>query len=367
MLLPHERNLEMESKAHAVIPAVRQLTPPDSPRPSDQKMLPPLPPIKTSWSKEKPQSKASEKMSLDFIAPNSRSPSPEHCSKTLPRLEVLSAAAAIHRGSRPSSPFLPINTVPTHSVRTSHTSSQLITPQPPRDEYYTPVSAATSGLPSPVWSNFSELLPLHMRDSLVFNQSSLRDRRSSAPTYNANLDNRSQHCSPPPARPTRVQKRAQKPSQTHIAARGERHPYDAEERFALVYLRREVFEKKLEWKDVLVRFHILFPPGAPRRYKSKDGNETRGLPPCYTQREVQGLQCRFYRIRTEEGLPKSRDAAGFGGIDTPAARAAIEDELSTLERIAIRDNLCPNFVKRVKQLAAKGDLNEILAYSHVRL
>lgn len=82
---------------------------------------------------------------------------------------------------------------------------------------------------------------------------------------------------------------------------------------------------------------------------------------------MQGLQCRFYRIRTEEDLPKTRDAASVGGIDTPAAREAIAHEMGKLDEMAVRDRLSLPFVKRVKQLAAKGDLNEILAYGLPRL
>jgi hypothetical protein len=41
--------------------------------------------------------------------------------------------------------------------------------------------------------------------------------------------------------------------------------------------------------------------------------------------------------------------------------------MDTLHAMALRDGLSTSFVKRVKQLAMKGDLNDILAYSHSRL
>jgi hypothetical protein len=364
MLLSIKERHETELNMLGPIPSVRQLTPPNSPSSSDHTMLPP---IKTSWLEEN-LSKLTGKMSLDFIAPGSRSPSPQqNFPRTLPRLEILSAAAAIHRGSRPSSSFLPsIGTgagLP-HPAFTPQNSPQLLKLQPAQDEYYT---SSSGGLPSPVWSNYSEPHPVQQRDNLHFNLG-IRDRRPSDSTCSTEYDTRPPVYTSVGVRSTRVQKRSPRATRSiATSSRGERYPYDAEERFALVYLRREDFEKKLEWKDVMIRYSLLFPASHARRYRSKDGTQARGLPPYYPQREIQGLQCRLYRIRTDEELPKSRDAAGVGGIDTAKARAAIQDEMDTLHAMALRDGLSTSFVKRVKQLAMKGDLNDILAYSHSRL
>jgi hypothetical protein len=137
-------------------------------------------------------------------------------------------------------------------------------------------------------------------------------------------------------------------------ARKQRHPYDAEEKFALIYLRRENGEKKVEWKDCVLRWRDLFPPNQPRRYKHSTPQERRGLPETYPWRDTQGLQCRFYRIRTDAGLPRTRDVSSLGGTDTPAARAAYAHENRQLEKMAVEKRLDPEFVAMVKRVASRN-------------
>lgn len=336
-------------------PMVRQLTPPDSPHSSDHALLPP---IRTTWIDEK--SKPSGKMSLDFIAPSSRSTSPEsvQSAATLPRLEVLSAAAAMHRGSRPSSPFHPSASLHPPLTHSPHYSRGT------KEEYFAPTLAPHTGLPSPVFSSYAEPQPIRDRHALHFNLS-YRDHKPSIATYVPAANVRIPLYTPPGFCSPRVSKRSPKPMQSG-GARAERHPYDAEERFALIYFRREDVEKKLDWKSVVERFLILFPRGAPRRYKSKDASDPRGLPPTYPDRNVQGLQCRLYRVRAEEGMRRTRDATANGG-DTPATRAAIAEEMEAIESMITRHGLHPSFVRRVKQLAVKGDLSDVLARGHPRL
>jgi hypothetical protein len=161
--------------------------------------------------------------------------------------------------------------------------------------------------------------------------------------------------------------RVQKASKTTTpTARGERYPYDPEERFALIYWRRETGEKKLEWKDCEARFAVLFPPGAPRRWQPTDSAQARGLPTTYPERNIQGLQCRFYRIRTEEKMPQTRKALASTPVGTSEGQAIMENEIRTLKEVVTRHNFSPSFVRNVEELGVRGDLNQ-LAYGLARL
>ncbi|KAF2100814.1 hypothetical protein NA57DRAFT_54887 [Rhizodiscina lignyota] len=70
----------------------------------------------------------------------------------------------------------------------------------------------------------------------------------------------------------------------------DRHNYDEEEKFAILWL-RIVREEK--WTEVLRHFHILFPPDVPRRQAGK------GLTARYFRRRKGGLECRYYRLRED--------------------------------------------------------------------
>lgn len=346
----------MPYRMAVTVPPIRQLTPPESPRSQEHALLPP---IKTSWHDDN-RGKPTGKMSLDFIAPSSRSVSPESAPKAvLPPirlLDVLSDAAAMHRRSRPSSPLQ--HAAPPPNPHALHNSPFFLRPQPAiKDEYLTPVSTQSGSLPSPVYSAYAE--PLSARDLYAIQMHwSNSDRRRSEAASGHGILSRSAVYTPPGMRPSRVQKRSPRIQQSIAAARTERHIYDPEEKYALIYWRREIGQKKLEWKDCLERYLYLFPEGQPRRWKPKDSAEARGLPDHYPDRNLQGLQCRFYRIRSEEGMPKTREAMANVSLNSSAAREAIELELEKLHDVVVRHNLDANFVRLVHQLGEKGPLRE---------
>ena len=82
--------------------------------------------------------------------------------------------------------------------------------------------------------------------------------------------------------------------------REDRYPYDDDERYALIYLRSLT---GLKWDDVVYSFAQIFPPGTPRRCSN---DSAKGCPKLYARRCMQGLQCRYYRIRDEEALEPLR-------------------------------------------------------------
>lgn len=144
-----------------------------------------------------------------------------------------------------------------------------------------------------------------------------------------------------PARPTR-----------HHTTRGQsqredRHPYDPEEIYAMMCL-RDGGDRR--WADVLECFHRLFPIGQPRRFKVSTGARTGAaqhgnLPPVYTNRNIQGLQCRWYRVRERHGLPKLR--AGESNKD-PAARR--REEKPILDEMERSGELSEAFLRMVKDI-----------------
>jgi hypothetical protein len=310
----------------------RQLTPPDSPRQSIHVVL--------GSSKTHRR-----KMALDFIAPSSDSSSER---PTLPGLDCLSAAAALHRGSRPATPLeLPIPIPRWTSLNSNR--HQIDTPFniTEEEDYQTATSHLPSppeqhdcrgyaNLPSPVWSSNSDL-----SDSQIYHLDPPFPHHSILPPlYQSSMVPMSEPRSrsmtylptPPRIQINRLQKRSiqhHNDNKLYAAsrtisgihpARAERFPYDPEERYAIIHLRGL---KNLKYEDTLLRFNFLFPPGQPRRCRNA---VAKGLPPTYTPRNIQGLQCRWYRIRDEENLPKLR-SSGVGGD-----RTRVDDVLSLMER-----------------------------------
>jgi hypothetical protein len=310
----------------------RQLTPPDSPLPSIHSVL--------GSSKTR-----TRKMALDFIAPSN---DPNNNRPTLPGLDCLSAAAALRRGSRPSTPLeLPVLTshysppAPRYLQKDSSFNApenyvyRIATnpPSPPVQHEY----RSNTNLPSPVWSSSNS----DLSDSQIYHlDPPFQPQSTLLPPFHSTMVPMSEPRSrsmaylstPPQIQVNRLQKRPIKHhadnklytssgamSSTH-PARAERFPYDPEERYAIIHLRGL---KNLKYEDTLLRFNYLFPPGKPRRCRNA---VAKGLPPTYTSRNIQGLQCRWYRIRDEENLPKLR-SSGVGGD-----RSRVEDVLGLMER-----------------------------------
>ncbi|TLD20954.1 hypothetical protein E2P81_ATG08618 [Venturia nashicola] len=327
----------------------RQLTPPDSPLPSIHAVL-------------GSSQTHTRKMALDFIAPSNDLSSER---PTLPGLDCLSAAAALHRGSRPSTPtslpamashysppeprLIQIET-PYHISESYDYRSPMSYPSPPEQHEY-----RTSNLPSPAWSSSNS----DLSDSQIYhieppfphqsmlpppvhtNMLPIFESRPRAMTY--------QH-SPPHIPINRLQRRSIQHhaenklyttsgsmSNNNQPARAERFPYDDEERFAIIHLRGL---KTLKYEDVLIRFNYLFPPGRLRRCRSS--GDMKGLPKYYPPRNIQGLQCRWYRIRDEENLPKLRNE-GRGGD-----RVRVEDVLDLMK---VERELGAGFADKVHAIA----------------
>lgn len=326
----------------------RQLTPPDSPLPSIHAVL-------------GSSQTHTRKMALDFIAPSNDSSSDR---PTLPGLDCLSAAAALHRGSRPSTPMeLPVITpqytppeprvlqreLPYHTSESYDYRSPMCLPSPPEHDY------RVSNLPSPVWSSSNS----DLSDSQIYHIDPPYPHQSMLPPpVHSNtlpfFESRSRGMTYPHRTPhipiNRLQRRSFQHhgenklyissgpmSNNNQPARAERFPYDDEERYAIIHLRGL---KTLKYEDVLIRFNFLFPPGRLRRCRSS--GDMKGLPKYYPPRNIQGLQCRWYRIRDEENLPKLRHE-GRGGD-----RVRVEDVLDLMK---VERELGPGFADKVHAIA----------------
>jgi hypothetical protein len=234
-------------------------TPPSSPeRPSSQTPDPDLT-INASLAK----------MSLDFIAPGAQA------------------------NSTPS----PVSS--THT--TSELNNQDATPVQQNQLLPPAINVATTSSPNPARPIFSEIPH--------FSPPPPPTPSTRPSCHNLNL---------PPLAPNNLTPRRYKRSTRRPNQRKDRYTYDTEEKYAIIYLR---VIKNLEWNKVLLSFNSLFPPGEPRRcyIPSSPGavmggseGEHPSLPSRYTQRNVQGLQCRWYRIRQEEGLVKLRESRRVG-------------------------------------------------------
>lgn len=328
----------------------RQLTPPDSPLPSIHAVL-------------GSSQTHTRKMALDFIAPSNDSSNDR---PTLPGLDCLSAAAALHRGSRPSTPMgLPVMTphysppeprvlqmeTPYRTPENYDYRSPLNYPSPPEQHDY-----RISNLPSPAWSSSNSdhsdsqiyhIDPPFPHQSMLpppvhTNTLPLFESRSRAMTYQHSPS----HISINKLHRRSIQHHAENKLYTtsgsmsnnnQPAARKERFTYDDEERYAIILLRGL---KTLKYDDVLIRFHYLFPPGRLRRCRSS--GDLKGLPKQYPPRNVQGLQCRWYRIRDEENLPKLRNE-GRGGD-----RPRVEDVLDLMK---VERELGAGFADKVHAIA----------------
>jgi hypothetical protein len=91
---------------------------------------------------------------------------------------------------------------------------------------------------------------------------------------------------------------------------------------------------------VLERFTLLFPPGQVARC------QITGLPNTYPKRDVQGLQCRWYRIREEEGLVPLRDTQ-YGDVEMTTER-------KVLERMLQEEKVSLQFVGLVEDVGELG-------------
>ena len=282
-----------------------ETTPPNSPEDTIHK----TPHIEGSSS----ISKSTGKMSLDFIAPGGRSGS---ISSTY--IRSLPSPVPSSPGS-PSSPNRPSLERNVHSQRAT---LQIILPSL---EKFPPVDLTTARSAS--WPMLSTIPPFVVPAPLSAPPPT-SPRQTPPRPPRLDVDGLSNEVTP-----RRVPKRTDQ--------REDRHPYDAEEKYAIIYLR---VVKHLRWDEVVARFHALFPAGQPRRcavasspfYAAAaapvgaapadpaDGKRSTGaaaaaaaahspLPPVYTRRNVQGLQCRWYRIRDEEGLAKLRGTWGVTG------------------------------------------------------
>jgi hypothetical protein len=112
--------------------------------------------------------------------------------------------------------------------------------------------------------------------------------------------------SPPPSSPSVGSTSSRSRSISPVfSSRAERHEYDPEERFAVVYLR--IMAGQSQWKDIKSAFDVIFPPGQPRRMIAPTATNSKALPQFYPERSVGGLECRYYRIRELEGMKKVRE------------------------------------------------------------
>lgn len=108
---------------------------------------------------------------------------------------------------------------------------------------------------------------------------------------------------------------------SHRRREEDRHNYDDEEKFAILYLRIERGEK---WSDVQRHIHMLFPPDAPRRQAGK------GLTRFYVRRRKGGLECRYYRLREDLNLKALRSSEYTPEHDR-AALAKLQETLQLSE------------------------------------
>lgn len=110
----------------------------------------------------------------------------------------------------------------------------------------------------------------------------------------------------------------------------DRHSYDDEERYAILYLR---IVRGQKWAEILRLFNVLFPPGAPRRQADK------GLTKTYPQRAKGGLECRYYRLRQDLNIQALRSVG----------HSSSEDRLA-LAKLFEASDLSPQFIECLRGL-----------------
>ncbi|KAF2420319.1 hypothetical protein EJ08DRAFT_738666 [Tothia fuscella] len=296
----------------------RQLTPPHSPVSPTRGVLP-----------QNTQSSSSNKMSLDFIAPGSCLTQASNPRRHTPGLECLSEAAMIHSGLQARAPYSPVSTSSSNGSEAGHT-----------------LPNRTLRLPSPSWSSCSDSGNSSCSDGRLPKYAEIVRRvaqlNSTQTPRSRTLYLPSQpisHQRPQLEHSYRIQKRSITPQLQHIqdAQRGERPGYDPEGRYAIIYLRGVL---NLKWLEVEKQFTLIFPPGQPRRC------QVTGLPTTYQKRNMQGLQCRWYRIREEEGLKPLRE--GESGADEGSA------ERRVLEKMVMEGKVSKRFVGRIEDVGQRS-------------
>lgn len=134
-----------------------------------------------------------------------------------------------------------------------------------------------------------------------------------------------------------------------LPRRLERHEYDPEERFAVVYLRLNM--KINAWKDLEEAFDVMFPPGKARRPSAPPAPQNKALPRTYPKRTIGGLECRYYRIRKDEGMSKVRERRKQGGTRETQALTRMENNLVKLwvEGLSTERRVHMGLVKRTNE------------------
>ena len=302
----------------------------DSDTSMDWETTPPNSPVDATYKTplteaSSPIGKSIGKMSLDFIAPGGRS-------RSFSSTNAQSLPSPV-----PSSPGSPSPSNRSSLELNMHARRATLQFTLPSLEKFPPVDLTTARSASwPTPNTIPPFIPPAPRSA----PTPTTPRRTPLRLPRLDMDGRPIVVPPQP----HIQHQHQQPqTPKRIDQREDRHPYDAEEKYAIIYLR---VIKHLRWDDVLLRFHTLFPPGRPRRCTvssspfsgagaaaavaaantTADSSDSSGpggaastaaaaaaaasvhsnLPPVYTRRNVQGLQCRWYRIRDEEGLVKLR-------------------------------------------------------------
>jgi hypothetical protein len=280
---------------------VRHPTPPDSPPPAYSRTMRPT----------RADTSTCEKMSLDFIAPGSRSTEYANLRRSSPDPDYLGETTLSYRGLRTDTPSSPISTA---SLSGSNSN-------------YSPTRRSARP-PSPIWSSYS-VSTLGLQPQ-CFQLRPPTSHRPALPVLSNTINFHQGH-------PHRIQKHPPSPpppyTSTQATTRGERPGYCPEGRYAIIYIRGVLNYK---WSEVLERFTLLFPPGQVTRCR------VTGLPNTYPKRDVQGLQCRWYRIRVEEGLVPLRE--------TPCANGELTPERRVLERMIGEGKVNMEFVWLVENV-----------------
>ncbi|KAF4534647.1 uncharacterized protein LTHEOB_12911 [Lasiodiplodia theobromae] len=231
----------------------------------------------SSAAVQSPHFRGLERMSLDFIAPGSRSAS-HRASQNL-----FSSASYIHYG---------------HSADSNHSSS----------------SAHGNHVQAHYFDACDNVSAQHSSwtsTNSTSNYARQGTTGSTSYTESESMDT-SNHDSPP----TNHQSSASGSSRNgHTnTCREPRHAYGEEERAFIMVC---TILRGMAWKEIEKEFRERFPAGQKRRHQGD------GMPPTYPEQErtTSGLTCAYYRIREQWGIPKVR---GISDEQKPEVKAIVK-------------------------------------------
>ncbi|KAK0609287.1 hypothetical protein DIS24_g12354 [Lasiodiplodia hormozganensis] len=229
---------------------------------------------------QSPNSRGLERMSLDFIAPGSRSAS----------------------GRASQSPYHSSSyTYYGHSADLNHPSPSVHGNHAQAQDFGACVNASAQHSP---WTSINSA-STYARSSTTGNTNYIESKPMDASDHGSPPTN---HQSSPCGSPRNA---------CANACREPRHAYGEEERAFIMVC---AILRGMTWKGIEKEFRERFPAGQKRRHQEN------GMRPTYPEQErtASGLTCAYYRIRDKWGIPKVR---GISDEQKPEVKAVVKKTL----------------------------------------